>query len=117
MPKASSLLAALALFLTLPSPASAELWLKAPDKQKHLAVFFVAGFLTEGVLQNEVPNPWARFAIAMAPGVLKELDDSRQPGNRFDVKDLAANAIGVYLGQQGMRVILRRNFVGFQTEF
>lgn len=38
------------------------------------------------------------FGCAMTPGVLKEVIDSTQKGNRFSFKDIVADAVGAGLG-------------------
>jgi len=46
-------------------------------------------------------------AIGMIPGLVKEGMDSRQPGNRWDNRDLAADAIGAFIGAVGTVTIIR----------
>lgn len=40
----------------------------------------------------------AGFALSLTVGLIKELRDSRQPGNCFSWGDLAADALGSFVG-------------------
>lgn len=82
-----------ALLLSSASMAHADDW-RGPDKAKHLQVSFAAGLLAS-LPTNDAGKA---FALAMAPGLLKELHDARRGGSGFSGKDLAADALGAGLG-------------------
>lgn len=101
------------LLMTLASLAgmthaqAADDWNDA-DKVKHFTVSAVLG--TAAAMHFE--NKWTAFGVAMIPGVLKELADSR-----FSGKDLAADALGAALGVQLGHWIVTRNGVGYRAAF
>lgn len=68
-----------------------------PDKPMHFGVSMVIGFAAG---QQWPENKWKAFGVAMIPGVLKEIADAQERGNRFSTKDLAADALGAALGVQ-----------------
>lgn len=72
---------------------AADKW-TGDDKVLHLGGSAVLGVFASTMTRSE---PTA-FAIAMIPGVLKEIQDSRTCGNYFSAKDLAYDALGAYLG-------------------
>lgn len=65
-----------------------------PDKVKHFGVSVALGIAATNLTTNKT----TAFALSVAPGLAKELYDSRQPGNKFSYKDLAWDAIGAYVG-------------------
>lgn len=72
---------------------AADKW-TGDDKAMHLGGSAVIGMFASTMTSSE---PKA-LAIAMVPGVLKEIQDRKTCGNFFSVKDLAADALGAYLG-------------------
>ncbi len=78
-----------------PPPPSrpADNWAGAPA---HVAVSALAGI---ACANHIYPREGLKsFGCAMAPGLVKEVIDSTQKGNRFSVKDLIADAVGAGLG-------------------
>jgi len=77
------------------SVASAQI---AQDKQMH----FGAGGLVSGFgytyvfekTQDKTKATLAGIGLAILAGTIKETIDSSQPGNKFDVEDLAATTLG-----------------------
>lgn len=86
-----------------PAPAFVDAW-NGSDKRLHLGVSFVIGL---AVSQVEPSKPKA-VAWAMVPGLLKEIGDSQEAGNRFSGKDLAANLLGATLGVYTGHWMLKR---------
>jgi uncharacterized protein YfiM (DUF2279 family) len=79
-----------------PSPASqatGDNWGGAPA---HVAVSALAGLACSAQLYPH--QKLKAFGCAMTPGVIKEVIDSAQKGNRFSVKDIIADAVGAGLG-------------------
>jgi putative lipoprotein len=84
------------------------------DKQMHFGASFALGVAAR---QLSPDNKFAAFGMAMAPGLIKEIFDSQQDGNKFSAKDMAANALGAYIGVRVGGLILRRNHVTYTMEF
>ena len=102
----------LALCLLASTPAVAEEWSGA-DKAQHFALSAAFGTLSAMHFENK----WTAFGVAMIPGLLKEIHDGSQAGNRFSGKDLAADALGAAVGVQFGHWIVTRNGVGYQAAF
>lgn len=102
-----TLLAAGAGLALMPSAQAADDW-DGADKSTHFAVSAVLG--TASAMHFE--NKWTAFGVAMIPGLLKEMTDSR-----FSGKDLAADALGAALGVQFGHWIVTRNGVGYRAAF
>lgn len=87
-------------------------WL-GQDKAKHFAVSaglgFAAGFVTN--------DPYKQFALGMAPGLAKEVYDSRKGGSGFSVKDLAWDAAGVYVGMRVHGLVVTPRKITYTKEF
>ena len=82
------------LALLLAVPAHAEL--KNQDKWQHYGGGAVIGLVMGQVaVENGWKHPklWA-IGSALGVGVLKEIADSRQKGNRFDPADAVATGLG-----------------------
>ena len=88
--------------MTLCTTAHADDW-TGPDKVKHFGVSFALGAGAQMILPED--KPVAAFAMAMMPGLAKELSDSRKGGSGFSVKDLAADAAGAALGVYVTRTV------------
>lgn len=99
---------ALAAGLVLTSSAQAADDWNGADKGAHFAVSAVLG--TAAAMHFE--DKWTAFGVAMIPGLLKELTDSR-----FSGKDLAADALGAGLGVQIGHWIVTRDGVGYRAAF
>lgn len=110
--KALTLAAAVASCAALPAHAggsSADTWTGA-DKKMHFAVSATLGFAAINQWPDE---PGKAFALAMVPGLLKELSDAQRGGAGFSGKDLAADALGAALGVAAGRWLIARQ--GGQT--
>lgn len=66
------------------------------DKYYHAGYSFVYGVAASAITDNKT----TAFALAMTPGLIKEIADSQEKGNKFSFGDLAADAVGAYLGVQ-----------------
>ena len=83
------------------------------DKYQHAAGSALLG----AVARSQEPDPLKAWALAMVPGVIKELSDSRPGGTGFSVKDMAANAVGAYIGVKVGGLIFTRNRVTYTKTF
>lgn len=72
---------------------SRDTWAGAPA---HVAVSALAGLACSTQIYPK--EPLKAFGCAMVPGVLKEVLDSQQKGNRWSNKDIAADALGAATG-------------------
>lgn len=88
------LLITIALLLSIAVCDANAIDLRERDKQLHMGVSSVFGLVTGSTIDNK----WAAFSIAMIPGLFKELSDETMPNNKFDIEDMAANAIGAAVG-------------------
>lgn len=107
-------LAALAtclLIATAPSRA-ADRW-NGQDKAEHVAVSAVIGTASGAYFEKR----WTAFGVAMIPGLLKEVADSRAAHNHFSGKDIAADAVGAALGVQLGHWIVTSRGLAFQSTF
>ena len=98
------------------STAFAEDRWMGPDKIEHVAVSAVSAVVVESLF-SETLHPLARFGLAMAPGVIKELSDMRAGGSGFSGKDIAADALGVLSGMAFHGLVIRPNYVGINLKF
>lgn len=96
--------------LCVPLLASAQDSWTGADKAKHFGVSFGLGAFTEATMPK-LPFA-AKFAIAIGPGLGKELTDQK-----FSTKDLVWDAIGVYSGMSFTHLLVRKNFIGYKGEF
>lgn len=85
------------------------------DKYYHAGYSFVYGVVASSLTDDKT----IAFAIAMAPGLTKEIIDSKQKGNKFSVNDLVADAIGAYFGVQVGQLLIYpdHNSVQFKYNF
>jgi len=87
---------------------------KEEDKKLHMGVSYPFGMMGGLICKGDRAfnlSGWAAIAcgtaIGMIPGIVKEGLDSRQPGNRWDNRDLAADAIGAFIGSVTTVTIFR----------
>lgn len=116
----SPLLLAAMVGCSAPAPALAgnlgACW-RAPDndggKPEHIGISAGFGMVSALAFRD---LPWyGQIGLAMVPGVLKEVKDCNSYGllSRQDLKnDLLGAAIGVGLGNLGLRLEARRGYVG-----
>lgn len=111
--KAIVITALLALSGCCKQAQAADEWL-AKDKYQHFAGSVGLGVVAGTLIEDRR----VAFAAAMVPGVLKELYDAKHPDKHTaSWKDLAWDAAGAYVGVQFGHLVVRKNFIGYQTEF
>ncbi|OQX10946.1 MAG: hypothetical protein BWK73_18925 [Thiothrix lacustris] len=112
--KASHTLQASTLTLLLLStyPTHADEW-TGNDKSLHFGVSAVLGVAA----YSQTHDRTQAFAWAIAPGVLKEVLDSQEEGNRFSTKDLAWDALGAFVGVQAGHWMISDHKVSWVTDF
>jgi len=103
---------AISVLIGAPAYAADDTW-NSSDKLSHMAVSAALGTASGAYFENK----WTAFGVAMIPGVVKEIIDSRDRGNRFSGKDLAANAIGAAVGVQFGHWIITSRGLTFQSSF
>lgn len=114
MNKLALILATGLLISTGKAQACKDTWQFTQDKQKHFAVSFALGAGARLVTEDTT----AAFLLGLAPGVLKEIADARDPANHCaSLVDLAYDALGVAVGVAGSNWVIRHNFVGYRTSF
>lgn len=86
---------AVALLCPFLAQANEDKW-TGSDKAMHFAVSGAVSLAAYSYTEDKTQA----FLIGMAPGVLKEIVDSQQEGNRFSGKDLAWDALGAFVGVQ-----------------
>jgi uncharacterized protein YfiM (DUF2279 family) len=77
--------------------------LSQTDKQDHMKVSAFFSFVANQLEYNITDHTPLRrnidsFLIGITPGIVKEVMDSQEKGNKFDVEDLEADVIGVVTG-------------------
>ena len=86
---------AVVLFFTLSITNAQEI---PEDKQLHFAAGTITGTLGYEYVYSKTKDRKKAFAAgvltSIAAGVFKESLDATQPGNKFDLKDLAATTLG-----------------------
>lgn len=103
------------LFSLAGAVAAQDRW-DGPDKPKHVAASAISAVVVESIFAEDLPV-LARFTIAMLPGAIKEMSDSRRGGSGISGKDFVANALGVGFGMAGYHIIVRHNYVGVELKF
>lgn len=102
----------IALMLCASAHACKDTMQFTQDKQKHVAVSSAIGAVSRSLIDD---NKTA-FAVALVPGIAKELHDMSGNGCA-SFKDMAYNAIGAAIGVASANWVIRRNFIGYRTEF
>ena len=69
-----------------------------PDKKKHFAVSAAAGFLCKGFFPPARDSDLIAVGCGVLPGLVKEIGDAQEEGNRFSGKDLAWDLAGAFVG-------------------
>lgn len=82
------------------------------DKQLHAGAEFVLGAASRSVIKSNT----TAFAVAMVPGVLKEIGDMYGNGCA-SWNDLAWDAIGAFVGVNTTHFIVGPNKIVFRTEW
>ena len=102
------------LVVMLVSTLSMAGFFQEEDKQLHMQVSVPFGIMGGLVCRGDRGfnlNGWNAVmcgtALGMIPGIGKEWLDSQQDGNRWDNRDLAADAIGAFIGSLGTVTIYR----------
>ena len=103
---------AASVFIGAPARAADDAW-DGRDKAKHVVVSAVLGTASGAYFENK----WTAFGVAMIPGLVKEISDSRKHDNHFSGKDLAADAIGAALGVQFGHWMITSRGLTFQSSF
>lgn len=88
--------------------------------KEHFAVSAMIGVIVSNHVEKE--SAVKAWAIAMTPGLVKEIIDSQTRGNHFSGRDMLANALGAAVGVGvGRALLLHRNgettTVSFATKF
>jgi hypothetical protein len=117
-----SRLAATLVALAASSASYADLGPFANDKHAHVAYSALAGLAATALAPSATPA--TRFALALVPGVLKELNDARNPGpgrTGWCNRDMLANALGaaagVYVGGLVVRATRDGAAVSYSRSF
>lgn len=96
----------------LPSLACADEW-TGRDKNLH----FVVGAAVGGAVTIATDRPAYGIAAGVAVGLAKELYDSRHRATHTpSTKDFAVTALGAVAGAY-TGLVIRRQFIGYQTSF
>lgn len=78
------------------------------DKSKHLVATTAIALGSSVVLQNyDLTNEqrfWTAASIGVGAGLVKEIADSQEKGNKFDEKDMLVNVLGSLLGAASFEV-------------
>ena len=102
-----------ALVLTLASSAHADEW-TGRDKNLH----FVGGAAIGAAVTLATDKPMYGVAAGAAVGLAKELYDARNRATHTpSTKDLVVTVLGAAVGSYTTHIVIRKNFVGFQTNF
>jgi uncharacterized protein YfiM (DUF2279 family) len=75
------------------------------DKKKHFGISFVLGMASYTYVEHKHKTNYTKqekillsTSIAVVPGILKEVIDSKEKGNKFDKTDLLYDVIGAFTG-------------------
>ena len=86
------------------------------DKVEHFVTSAAFGALT--VAARPDWSTGSQVAVAMLPGLAKELYDSRRSGSGFSAADLVADGLGAYAGVVGWRwLVLPKSGGGVQVQW
>lgn len=84
------------------------------DKKMHVGVSTIIGFAAR---QQWPSDPGKAFAVALVPGVVKELSDGRQASAKDMVANAIGAAVGVYAGGWFVRYSNGHTTISYSTEF
>ena len=114
---AASIFACVAWVVFSASAKAQDSW-TGEDKKMH---FLVSASFGVAAGAHWPEDKWKAFGAAMVPGVVKELIDAGEPGNKFSGKDLVWDAIGAAFGVNlGSWMVRRDNgvtMVMYRSEF
>lgn len=83
------------------------------DKAQHVAGSALLGTVAGVAIKDK----WTAFALAMVPGVAKEIWDSKQPNHTASFKDLAADALGAAVGVYVGNCVIVAKSITCRVEF
>lgn len=89
-----TIFALILLSLCIATAPAQDSW-TGSDKKLHFGVSTISGFVARSFFPNE---PIKAIGLALVPGLLKELSDSRDTGNKFSGKDMTWNFLGALTG-------------------
>ena len=99
--------------LLLPILAQADEW-TGRDKTLH----FVGGAAIGAAVTLATDKPMYGVAAGAAVGLAKELYDTQHRATHTpSTKDLLVTVLGAAVGSYTTHIIIRKNFLGFQTNF
>lgn len=97
-------------------PAQAQDSWTGHDKALHFGVSVAAGYFCRGFLFQGPDDELRALGCGVAPGLVKELIDAGEPGNKFSGKDLVWDIAGAYVGVKFGGWVIRKNFIGYQWQ-
>ena len=75
------------------------------DKKLHFGISFIFGVASTTYIENNYKNNYSRkkkillsTSLAVIPGILKEVMDSKEQNNSFDKADLSYDVLGAFTG-------------------
>lgn len=89
----------------------------ALDSDKKLHVITSAGLAMAVVSARPDWTPTQQWTMAMALGAVKEISDSRESNNKFDLGDLMANGVGALIGIRLGKWAVTPNTIVYTTSF
>ena len=99
--------------LLTPIFAHADEW-TGPDKTLH----FLGGAAVGAAVTLATDRPMYGIAAGAAVGLAKELYDARNRATHTpSTKDLLVTVIGAAVGSYATHLVIRKDFIGFQTNF
>jgi uncharacterized protein YfiM (DUF2279 family) len=99
--------------LSLPFLAHADEW-TGRDKNLH----FLGGAAIGAAVTLATDKPLYGVAAGAAAGLAKELYDARNRATHTpSTKDLVVTIVGAAVGSYTTHIVIRKNFLGFQTNF
>jgi uncharacterized protein YfiM (DUF2279 family) len=99
--------------LSLPFLAHADEW-TGRDKTLH----FLGGAAIGAAVTMATDKPMYGIAAGAAVGLAKELYDTQHRSTHTpSAKDLVMTIVGAAVGSYTTHIVIRKNFLGFQTNF